>query len=84
MLINFLNPNLSPTVECDAVSDDTHHFNNLISKDFQEKALGFMAYSGENILYFCRKFWKVVDHIPCFLFSFKATNNTKVQIEFQV
>lgn len=45
MLINFLDPCFEPKIETRAVSDDTHHFNNLIADDFRTRNLGFMAYS---------------------------------------
>lgn len=43
-LINFLNPILTPTVECNAVADDSHPPENLLAADRRKADLGFMAY----------------------------------------
>lgn len=43
-VINFLNPILTPTVECNAVADDFYLPQNLIAADQRKSDLGFMAY----------------------------------------
>ena len=44
-LINFLNPKLKPTVECDAVCEDGYGVSNLIADDAEQIQRGFMAFS---------------------------------------
>ncbi|XP_037825252.1 RING finger protein 37 [Lucilia sericata] len=44
-LINFLNPKLKPTVECDAVCEDGYGVSNLIADDAEQLQRGFMAFS---------------------------------------
>uniref|UniRef100_A0A1A9WPQ1 U-box domain-containing protein n=1 Tax=Glossina brevipalpis TaxID=37001 RepID=A0A1A9WPQ1_9MUSC len=44
-LINFLNPKLKPTVECEAVCEDGYGITNLIADDPEQLLRGFMAFS---------------------------------------
>ncbi|XP_030369943.1 RING finger protein 37 [Scaptodrosophila lebanonensis] len=44
-LINFLNPKLKPTVDCDAVCEDGYTAANLLADDPEQLERGFMAFS---------------------------------------
>lgn len=44
-LINFLNPKLKPSVECDCVCEDGYLASNLIADDAEQLNRGFMAFS---------------------------------------
>lgn len=44
-LINFLNPKLKPSVECESVCEDGYEVSNLISDDAEALQRGFIAYN---------------------------------------
>lgn len=44
-LINFLNPKLKPSVECEAVCEDGYSVSNLIADDAEQLQRGFMAFN---------------------------------------